>query len=73
MKSFTIFWTHCVSEFVEYSGETLIEGVQTEEEAEKAFFRTRTEMNPHKGKFAGYVVDKIIANAGSIPAALYCH
>lgn len=73
MGSYSIFWTHCVSEFVEHSGETLIEGVQSEEEAEKAFFRTRTEMNPYKGRFVGYVIDKIVANAVSIPAALYCH
>ena len=59
MKSYIVFWTHC-SSHCEYSGDTTIEA-RSEEEAEEKFFKTRTEMNPYKGNFVGYVVDNILA------------
>lgn len=59
MKKYVILWTH-VDSHSEYAGETVV-AANSEEEAEKKFFRTRTEANPYKGCFAGYIVDNIIA------------
>lgn len=59
MKKYVVIWTH-VDSHTEYAGETVV-AANSEEEAEKKFFRMRTEANPYKGNFVGYIVENIIA------------
>lgn len=57
VREWTVNWTYARDDY-ESEGYSVIEA-KSKEEAERKFWKTHHEMNPYKGQFWGYVIEKV--------------